>query len=413
MTPAPGEKVAAGSSSTSPPPLPEEPRPTAGGRGIGLNPRRVLADLNVYSKSYFRSPEALFFTLFFPFLLVLMFGAIFSGSGTSAVPIYVQNLDGGNGTTMWFYHALQTNDYLTINNVTLAPGENMSTYLAKNSYSEGLVIPPGFGEQLYGERYNVSHGLPAGYPVRLAVFTAPVDPAAQGVVETVVGDALNAYQNGATVPFGVAVNLPVTSTTFVPKEIDYEVPGLIGFAILINPMFAMVSLTSEYKRDKLFKALSLTPLTRGEWLGSKILWHWVMSFLSAGILIATGVLVFGAHILLGPLIIVFLLLGPLFFVSLGMLVGTLSKKAETAAFIGNLVTFPMMFLSGAFIPVQEQPAWLQPYAQVWPLYYVISGIQDISVFNNTPAALVDIAIVAVMSAITFVAAISVFKWREE
>jgi ABC-2 type transport system permease protein len=408
------------------PPLPSDTRKNATARAPaahGSSSRRrsrggggpirfshVWADFVLYTRSYIRNPEALFFSLMFPFILVVLFGAIYSGSSTpSAVDLYVQNLDGGNSTTMAFYHYLGETGLVNIYNVSASVG-NLSPYLSQHSYSNGLVIPKGFGEQVW----NLTAGRRAGAPVNLTVYDNPFDASAAGIVSGAVQAVLNEFNQRGLPPVAeLSAPVPVSSQSFTPKTIDYEVPGLIGFAILMNPMFGMVNITAEYKKEKLFKALSLTPLTKSEWLLSKILFNWALSAVAAIILFATGVLVWGAHVIVGPLLIPFLVVGPLLFVSLGMLIGTVSKRAETAGIIGNLVTFPMMFLSGSFIPVSVMPAWLQPYARIWPLYYIIDGIQSISVFDNTGQALFDLLLVTAMAVIVFVAAVFVFRWREE
>ena len=101
------------------------------------------------------------------------------------------------------------------------------------------------------------------------------------------------------------------------------------------------------------------------------------------------------------------------FVSLGMLVGTVSTSVESAAVVGNLITFPMMFLSGTFFPVSTMPAYLQNIAHVLPLFYVIQGLNNVMIYGNDAAALTDIAVLAVLSAVIFVLAVRFFKWRED
>ena len=96
-----------------------------------------------------------------------------------------------------------------------------------------------------------------------------------------------------------------------------------------------------------------------EWLLSKILWYITLSFISLFILVAVGIFVFGANITLTLWLIPFIVLGPTMFCALGMLVGTLSKSVETASVIGNVITFPMMFLSGTFFPLYLMPEYLQ------------------------------------------------------
>jgi ABC-2 type transport system permease protein len=112
-------------------------------------------------------------------------------------------------------------------------------------------------------------------------------------------------------------------------------------------------------------------------------------------------------------IIPFLVLGPFLFVSLGMLVGTVSKSVESAAVVGNLVTFPMMFLSGTFFPVATMPAYLQSVAHILPLFYVIDGLNNVMLYVNYSAALIDVGVLAVLSAVIFALAARFFKWRED
>jgi ABC-2 type transport system permease protein len=150
-----------------------------------------------------------------------------------------------------------------------------------------------------------------------------------------------------------------------------------------------------------------------EWLTSKVLFYTLLSSVSFLLMAAVGILAFGAHIVLTVWLIPFLILGPMLFASLGMLVGTVAKNPETAGVIGNIVTFPMMFLSGTFFPISMMPDYLQNIAHVLPLYYIIEGLNNVMVYGNITGALIDIAIVGVITAVIFILAVKLFKWRED
>jgi ABC-2 type transport system permease protein len=197
------------------------------------------------------------------------------------------------------------------------------------------------------------------------------------------------------------------------KYIDFLIPGLIGFSILVSPMFSIVNITSEYKKTKLFKQLSLTPLHKMEWLASKVIWYIILSSISFVLLVAVGVFAFDAHMTLTLWLIPFLILGPMLFCSMGMLVGTVTKSIESASVLGNIITFPMMFLSGTFFPISTMPEYLRNFAHVLPLFYVVEGLNNVMVFGNYTAALVDIAVTTLITVILFVAAAKLFKWRED
>ena len=188
---------------------------------------------------------------------------------------------------------------------------------------------------------------------------------------------------------------------------------MIGFAILVSPMFSLVNISSEYKKTKIFKQLSLTPLTKIEWLTSKVMWYIVLGTFSFLLMVGVGIFLYGAHITLTVWLIPFLILGPMLFAALGMLVGTVTKNPETAGVIGNVVTFPMMFLSGTFFPISIMPQYLQSIAHVLPLFYIIEGLNNVMVYANYTGAIIDLAVVAVITAVIFALAVRLFKWRED
>jgi len=359
----------------------------------------MRADLLIFGRGYIRSRVGLFFSLIFPVILILLFGAIFAGSGSSTVPVYLQNNDNSSTASLGFIQALNSTNTMTITQV--APGVNFSQYLAAHSGTSGILIPSGFQAAL-GAKTHVDvtiYGNPASSTNGIVV----------GVTSAVVSE-FNLRSANATAIVGTQ-QVSVASKTY--KYIDYLVPGLIGFSVLTSPMFALVNISSQYKRDKIFKQLSLTPLTKTEWLISKIIWYILLTIVSFFLMTTVGTLAFGAHITYSAAIIPFLVLGPFMFVSLGMLVGTVSKSVESAAVVGNLVTFPMMFLSGTFFPVSTMSPFLQNVAHVLPLFYVIEGLNNVMLYGNYNAALTDVGILVVLSLVVFGLAVRFFKWRED
>jgi ABC-type multidrug transport system permease subunit len=59
------------------------------------------------------------------------------------------------------------------------------------------------------------------------------------------------------------------------------------------------------------------------------------------------------------------------------------------------------------------PAYLQSLAHVLPLFYVIDGLNNVMIYGNYGAALLDLGILLVLSAIIFGLAVRFFKWRED
>lgn len=369
--------------------------------------KRIKADLVLFGRGYLRNVIGLFFGLIFPVILILIFGAIFSGGSSSASVVYAQNLDTGPFVVPQMDIATQFLDALnstgTINIQSLDISENITRYLMDHSSSDGIIIPANFSANyLQGQQLNVT------------LFGNPAS-STSGIVNGIVNGVITHFNLAYYNPNASSIIriTPATISIQQTQYLDFLIPGLIGFSILVNPMFSLVEISSQYKKNKLFKQLSLTPISKMEWLTSKVLFYILLSTLSFLLMYTVGTLAFDVHITLTPWLIPFLILGPMMFASLGMLVGTLAKNPETAGVIGNVVTFPMMFLSGTFFPLTMMPDYLQSVARVLPLYYIIEGLNNVMVYGNISGALIDIAIVAVITMIIFIAAAKLFKWRED
>jgi ABC-2 type transport system permease protein len=342
-----------------------------------------------------------FMTLIFPVVLIVIFGAIFTNVGSSRVGLTVENLDRNSPLSQQFLSGLNSTGAVSVSIVSPSVG-NLSDYVAHNGLAAGLVIPQGFAASLSNRS-----------PVRLLLFTNPSSAMEAGQVQGAVQGVANGMDlqiAGSTV---LVTYLDMNAGSHIYTTIDYLVPGLIGFSILVSPMMQMVNLSSTWKREKLFRELSLTPLSRGEWLLATLLWYVVLAIISTALLVGLGVLLFGAHVTVTALAFPFLIVGPILFVSIGLLAGTASKTPEAAAMIGNIITFPMMFLSGTFYPVSMFPGWLVPIAHVLPLYYLIDGLNAALLFGNASTALTDLAIVIVLALVFAVTATQAVSWREE
>ncbi len=364
--------------------------------------KRIYADFKVFSVGYLRNKFGLFFGLIFPVILILIFGAIFSGGGTGTVNVFAQNQDEGVfGQNIGDQFLAALNESTTIKVITVDSSENFADYLAAHSASDGIIVPQSFSaDYLSGQQVNVTvYGNPAS--------------STSGIVGGTVGGYANYFNlqrfNGSMVIGLSSATVNTEQTSYV----DFLIPGLIGFSILTSPMFSLVNISSEYKKTKLFKQLSLTPLTKMEWLISKVIWYIVLTIAGFLLMVGVGIFGFGAHVTLSLWLIPFLVLGPMLFAALGMLVGTVTKNPETAGVIGNIVTFPMMFLAGTFFPITSMPQYLQTVAHILPLFYVTEGLNNVMVYGNISGAIIDIAVLGILTLVIFVLAVKLFKWRED
>lgn len=361
--------------------------------------KNIIADLKVYARNYMRSTTAVFFVFIFPLILMLIFGSIFSGTSTSSAPLYVQDLDTSGNMSTTFITTMNSTHFVSIH--MIPDNVNIQAYISDHSISAALLIPQ-----------NFSSSYVLGHPVTLTYYNNPA-VSTSGVAQQAISVTVQLFNSHFTQANQTITVASSSVTSHAIHYIDFLIPGLIGLVILTSPMFSMTYIVSSYKKEKIFRQLSLTPLTKSEWFLSKFIWYLIISALSAVEIIALGVFVFHSTLSMTYFAIPFLVVGVFMFTSLGILAGAVSRSEESASVIGNIITFPMMFLSGTFFPIEIMPSWLQTVAHVLPLYYIIDGLNSVTIYSNYSSAMLDIAISVVVAAVIFVIMVLRFSWKEQ
>ena len=366
-----------------------------------MNLNRASAYFVLHAKSYMRSRSALFFQLAFPVILILLFGAIFSGSSYSPSTLIVQN-ESPSSVSWGVVSVINESGLFKVH--VIPESENLTKYIATNSVEAALQIPSNFTTNLYsgGKGYVILEGhsnptvASVDYQTLNGIFTE-----------------INFRSSNTTQKLVLSSQIAIGNTG---KTINYYVPGLIGFTVL-STMFNMVYTVPNYRREKLFRQLSFSGLTKSEWITANMMFSFVMLILSDVILVAIGIYVFGASLVLNVQTVLTSALiifgGLFFFTSVGILAGLVSDNEETVSVVGNLVMFPMMFLSGVFFPLTFAPAYLVTISKFLPLTYFINSLISVLDYGNISSVTLQILWLLLGSAILFIIAVSLFSWKQK
>jgi ABC-2 type transport system permease protein len=195
--------------------------------------------------------------------------------------------------------------------------------------------------------------------------------------------------------------------------IDFFLPGMIGLTIMQTCIYGSIESNTKFKKYGILRKLLTTPITRSEWIFSKMLFQLFLSFVSAIVIIIVGVLAFGLHVQITILMIIIIIASSLLFTGIGMLIGRFVKDEESAGMAGGVISFPMMFLAGTFFPLEQMPGFLQTIAQILPLYYVNEGLRNAMIYLKTDAAIFHTSIVLIFACVFFIAGLLLTKWRED
>lgn len=361
---------------------------------------RIIVDFVATAKMFFRNKAAVFWTIAFPVVLILIFGAIFSGMGESTYDLYVQDLD-GTQTSNQFIQSLNQTGALNIKMVD--ESVDASQYIKDNSLSTFLIIPSGFQSAV------ASSG---GGNVTLDLRVDQTSSSA-----SVVSNVLSSVVENWNLQLAEADRTIDVQQGSIVQEgysfVDFFLPGVIGLTIMTSAVNWMVSTHTRYRNSGLFAKLSTTPLTRWEWLLSRMLWQFVVVLISTGAILAVGMLLYDVSVIMDPISLLLIILGSAMFSALGMVIARFIKDEESADAAAAAITFPMMFLAGSFFPIESMPGYLQVVAKVLPLTYLNDGLRDSMIYGNTESALINLVIVAVIALVLMVIGVYISKWKTE
>jgi ABC-2 type transport system permease protein len=194
--------------------------------------------------------------------------------------------------------------------------------------------------------------------------------------------------------------------------VDVLLAGLFGYGAA-NTAFGGLAITLVVRREAgVLKRIRATPLSPGVYMTSVLLSTLVTFALEAVALLALGGLAFDASMpanwlgFAGAIV-----LGVASFAGMGLAAASLIRSAEGVSAVVNVVILPMAFLSGAFGPTRDFPAFLQAIADVLPLTYFIEITNGVYLDGDSlfadPASL---AIVLAWGAAGVLVALRRFGW---
>ncbi len=199
------------------------------------------------------------------------------------------------------------------------------------------------------------------------------------------------------------------------KTIQYVTPGLLGWAIATGAMFGAALTLVTWRQKKVLRRLRLAPVSTATIAGARVGVSIAIALVQMAIFIGVALIpYFGLRLsaywwMAIPLVGA----GTLAFLAIGLLAGSFAKTAEAASAIANLIVLPMAFLSGAFFPLQGAPGWLQTISKALPLRHLVDGMQAVMVRGEGPASVLpQIGILLAFAVVVSVIAVSLFRWDD-
>ena len=350
------------------------------------------------AKMFIRNRAAVFFSLFLPLIIMLIFGVLnFEGSVDIDLGIVDEQESAASAS---FVDNLGETDYLVI-----SQGEREAELAALEEGDRDFVIV------IPADWVQPAPGTDSG----LIAYAGSSDPAqlqvTEGLLQQAVAQALFAPAGGG----GTAFAPPLTFESVESRElgyIDFLVPGIVGMTIMQLGLFGVAFGFVQLKRTGALRRLFATPTPPTYFLSAQVASRLIIGFVQVAILIGVGLWfglqMFGDYFTLGIIV----LIGSAIFLAMGFAIAGWAKNEDQAAPVANLISLPMMFLSGVFFPRDAMPEFLRGVTQFMPLTYVNDALRG--VVNNGDGLLAlgpQMLGMAVWAVITFVIAVRLFKWE--
>lgn len=168
------------------------------------------------------------------------------------------------------------------------------------------------------------------------------------------------------------------------RYIDFLMPGVIAMSIMNAAVIGIAVYITEYREKKILKRVLATPLDRKTFIASQIVSKLLISFIEAIIIIAVAKLLYHVNIYGSYwLIALWVVLESLVFLNLGFIIASVSKTSSAAESLSQIITLPLMFLSGVFFSTETLPKAVRTVVDNLPLSPIIESLRRV-ILNGDP-----------------------------
>jgi ABC-2 type transport system permease protein len=333
--------------------------------------RRLLAVWHARNLEFIRDRATLIFTLLLPIGLVVGMGFVFGGPQRPLfkVGVVATQID------------KQANPFLQERYVDFVPIASEAEGLPKITHQQiDLLV------DLHGvPRYWVNTDAPKGYIVEKLLLAAAPDAQRQPVT-------------------GAAV-----------RYVDWLFPGILGMNMMFSCLFGVGYVVLRYRKSGFLKRLHATPLTAFEFLTAQVLSRLcLILFVTLVLFVGVGSIIHFHSVGSVALLILIAVLGALSMIALGLTIAAGISSEELVGGILNLMTWPMMLVSGIWFSLEGSPRWVQWAAHIFPLTHLLDAARAVMLDGAGIAQIAPNLLYLAATALVFLTfGAWSFRWRVE
>jgi ABC-type multidrug transport system permease subunit len=329
--------------------------------------RRFLAALQARNLEFLRDRTALGWNFIMPVLIVMSFAFMFS---TGQEELYKVALYGETPSDTHLRPLLEMR-YLEF-----LPVDELQPAIDKvDRHQLDLLLDP------QGQRYWVNSSSPKGYMLEQLLQGYGLKR------ETVSGSEI--------------------------RYVDWLIPGVLGMNIMFSALFGVGYVIVRYRRNGVLKRLRATPLSAFEFLSAQITSR-IMMIVAVTMMVYIGTDLVVDFRMVGSywLLLLILLLGALSMISVGLLVAARLTSEEAANGLLNLLSWPMMLLSGVWFSLEGSHPLVQNLSWALPLTHMIDAARAVMIEGAGFTDVVEqLATLLLFSVIFVTIGSKTFRWE--
>jgi len=354
-----------------------------------------------------------------PIFMMIMMGFIFpSQNSLQDTPFGIVNMDEGQlggqiATTLQY---MSTEPGKNIFDITYPESEAEAIELIKKQAINGaIIIPPDFSTTIMnGNQGKITAITNQSNPQTASLISGILDKIMSELSYQMATGQVSVLIPDVTSPEAVVRPFIVEAKGVVPGDPNYfqfMAPGLMAMVIMMAVMTGIAASVSQERELGTLDGMLSAPTSRLSIILGKSLAQIVRGLLQAGITLVLAILVFGVSINGNPLLLVMLLILTVFsFIGIGILISAMASQQQTATTIMMTLTMPMMFLSGAFFPIQQMPQVMQWVSRALPLTYAVDALRKCMVLGTGVSGMMTEILVMLGFGVAFmIIAIPVFR----
>lgn len=195
--------------------------------------------------------------------------------------------------------------------------------------------------------------------------------------------------------------------------VDVSVPGYVALVLAVAGLMSFPLGMVEYRSRAFLRRLRATPARPATFLFAQVVVNALLCTAGIALLLIVGFWVYDLSTPERPFAFAGLVaLASAAMFGLGMLIASVASSEQTALVIANLVYFPMIFLTGATLPLEIMPDGMRRVSDALPLTYAVESLKW-AWLDVEPESSMTVALIVMCATVLVSAAVSMkwFRWE--